>query len=300
MTAKTIAVVAMGDMGHAVARVLKEHGHEVITCLAERSDTSRRMAERAGARDVKDLVTLVTEADVFLSILPPAAALDLAQDAAVAMKSVGTALTYVDCNAVSPETVREIAGVIDDAGAPFIDAGIVGNAPGKATPRFYVSGPDTAAMEDLDGCGFLVKLCGSAPGEASAVKMCYAALTKGTFTLHTALLMAAKSLGVYETVLEEFQYSQCSTLSKMENSVPFIPADAGRWIGEMEEIATTFCEAGVTRSFHDGAASVLRVLAETPFADETRETMDHTRTLDAALTEYVKHLAAGQTDRGDG
>ena len=145
-----------------------------------------------------------------------------------------------------------------------------------------------------------MKLCGNAPGEAYAVKMCYAALTKGTFTLHTALLMAAKSLGVYETVLEEFQYSQCSTLSKMKNSVPFIPADAGRWIGEMEEIATTFREAGVTRGFHDGAASVLRVLAKTSFADETRETTDHTRTLDAALTEYVKHLAAGETNCEDG
>ena len=297
MTAKTIAIIAMGDMGHAVARVLKEHGYEIVTCLAKRSDTSRQMAERAGARDVKDMVCLVTEADIFLSILPPAAALDLAQDAAIAMKSVGTTLTYVDCNAVSPGTVREIAGVIDDAGALFIDAGIIGHAPGKAMPRFYVSGPDTAAMENLDGCGFIVKPCGSKPGEASAVKMVYAALTKGTFTLHTALLMAAKSLGVYETVLEEFQYSQSSTLSKMEDSVPFIPADAGRWIGEMEEIAATFRQAGVTGGFHDGAASVLRVLAESPFANETRETLDRSRTLDAALNEYLKHLAAGQTDR---
>ena len=296
MTAKTIAVVAMGDMGHAVARVLKEHRFDIITCLTERSDTSRQMAERAGARDVKDLSALVLEADIFLSILPPVAAIDLARNAAVAMKSVGTTLTYVDCNAVSPGTVREIASVIDAAGAPFIDAGIIGNAPGKATPRFYVSGPDTAAMERLDGCGFMVKLCGSMPGEASAVKMCYAALTKGTFTLHTALLMAAKSLGVYQTVLEEFQYSQSSTLSKMENYVPFIPADAGRWIGEMEEIAATFRAAGVTGDFHDGAASILRVLAETPFADETRETTDRSRTLDVALSEYVKYLSAGQTN----
>ena len=65
----------------------------------------------------------------------------------------------------------------------------------------------------------------------------------------------------------------------------------------MEEIAATFRQAGVTGGFHDGAASVLRVLAQSPFADETRETMDRSRTLDAALNEYLKHLAAGQTDR---
>ena len=297
MTAKTIAVIAMGDMGHAVARVLKEHGYEVITCLAGRSETSRQMAKRAGARDVKNLAALTTEADIFLSILPPVSALELAQDAAVAIKSAGSALTYVDCNAVSPGTAKRIADVMSSVGAPFIDAGIVGNAPGKATPRLYISGSDTTAMENLDGCGFDVKVCGSAPGDASAVKMCYAALTKGTFTLHTALLMAAKSLGVYKTVMEEFQYSQSAALSKMENIVPFIPADAGRWIGEMEEIAATFRAAGVTGKFHDGAASVLRVLAETPFADETRDTMDQSRTLDNALTEYVKYLATSQTDR---
>ena len=294
MTSKTIAVVAMGDMGHAVGRVLRDHGHDVITCLAGRSQTSREMAERAGARDVADLKTLAGEADMFLSILPPSSALDLARDVARAMQAAATTLTYVDCNAVSPATAQQIADAVGPAGAPFIDAGIVGAAPGKATPRFHVSGPDTSAMEDLDGCGIIVKPCGHAPGDASAVKMCYAALTKGTFTLHTALLMAAKSLGVYDTVLEELAHSQSATLAKMEGRVPFIPADAGRWIGEMEEIAATFRDAGVTGGFHDGAASVLRVLAETPFADETRETLDRSRGLDDAVTEYVKHLAAGK------
>ena len=148
-------------------------------------------------------------------------------------------------------------------------------------------------MQGLHGCGFTVIHCGETPGQASATKMCYAALTKGTFTLHTALLMAANSLGVYETVIEEFRFSQASVLQAMENRVPFIPADSERWIGEMEEIANTFRKAGVTGSFHDGAAAVLEVLAKTPFAQETRESLDHTRTLNQAIGEYVKHI---QTD----
>ena len=138
-------------------------------------------------------------------------------------------------------------------------------------------------MQGLHGCGFTVIHCGETPGQASATKMCYAALTKGTFTLHTALLMAANSLGVYETVIEEFRFSQASVLQAMEKRVPFIPADSERWIGEMEEIANTFRKAGVTGSFHDGAAAVLEVLAKTPFAQETRESLDHTRTLNQAI-----------------
>ena len=293
MDNKTIAVISMGDMGHAVGRSLRESGHEVITCLAGRSAKTLEMAERAGVRDVESLNNLVDEAEILLSILPPSSALQLAQDTMKARKENGRQLIYVDCNAISPATAQEIATIIDSAGAKFIDSGIIGFAPGKDTPRFYVSGEDTSAMQGLHGCGFTVIHCGETPGQASATKMCYAALTKGTFTLHTALLMAANSLGVYETVIEEFRFSQASVLQAMENRVPFISADSKRWIGEMEEIANTFRKAGVTGSFHDGAAAVLEVLAKTPFAQETRESLDHTRTLDQAIGEYVKHI---QTD----
>ncbi len=294
MTKMTIAVVAPGDMGHGVGRALREQGHDVITCLAGRSERSRKLAEAGGLRDVGDMETLVGDADLFLSILPPASALDLARDIAAAMTAAGSFPTYVDCNAISPATAKQVAAVIEGAGAPFIDCGIVGPAPGKGTPRFYVSGPDIGAMEALDGCGFQVKSAGTEVGQASAVKMCYAALTKGTFSLHTAVLMAAKSTGAYDTLMEEFAHSQAGTLAKMEGRVPFIPADAGRWIGEMEEIAQTFRDAGVSGGFHDGAAWVMRVLADTPFAAETRETLDRSRGLDASIAEYLNHRDAGE------
>ncbi len=290
MDNKTIAVISMGDMGHAVGHCLIESGHEVITCLAGRSAKTAEMAERAGVRNVANLDDLVDEAEILLSILPPSSALQLARDTMKARKRSSRQFVYVDCNAISPATAKEIASIIETAGATFIDSGIIGFAPGKDTPRFYVSGKDTSAMQELHGCGFTVINCGEAPGQASATKMCYAALTKGTFTLHTALLMAANALGVYDTLIEEFRFSQASALQAMESRVPFIPADSKRWIGEMEEIADTFREAGITGSFHDGAADVLEVLAKTPFARETRDSLDHTRTLDEAIGEYVKHI----------
>jgi len=290
MTKMTIAIVAPGDMGHAVGRALREHGHDAITCLAGRSERSRKLAEAGGLRDVADMQALVTEADLFLSILPPASALGLAREVAAAMTESGNRLTYVDCNAISPETAKQVAAVIEATGAPFIDAGIIGLAPGKGKPRFYVSGPDTSLMEALDGCGFEIKPSGPEAGQASAIKMCYAALTKGTWTLHTALLMAARSLGVYDTLIAEFEHSQSADLARMEVRIPFIPADSGRWVGEMEEIAATFREAGVTGGFHDGAAEVFRVLSRTPFAEETRESLDRNRGLEESVAVFVEHL----------
>ncbi len=298
MTPQTIAVLMPGDMGHAVGRSLREHGHEVITCLDGRGNHTRELAELAGLKDVGSLRAAVEQADLILSILPPAAAVEQAQAVAREMKSTGCIPVFVDCNAISPETASKAARIIEEAGAPFIDAGIIGLAPGKgAGPRFYVSGNDTAPMRSLDGKGFSVIATGQSVGEASALKMVYAGLTKGTWTLHTAVLLAAQKLGVLDTLLEEFEGSQAASLAAMRTRVPFLPADSGRWVGEMEEIAATFSQAGVTSGFHDGAAEIFRLLTRTPFAVETRQTMDRSRTLEEALRVFEHYSNESQPNQ---
>ncbi len=287
----TIAVLMPGDMGHATGAVLNRHGHDVITCLEGRSDQTKDLAASAGFRDVGSLDAVVGEAALILSILPPAEALGQATVVAQAMDRTGAKPVYVDCNAVSPMTTRDIATVIEAAGAPYIDAGIIGAAPGHGSgPRFYVSGADTGPMQALDGKGFVVKAIGSEPGPASGLKMCYAGLTKGTFTLHTAVLLAAEAQGLTAELREEFEYSQGPTYAAMEARIPRIPADSGRWIGEMEEIAKTFTEHGVTPGFHEGAAAIFKILAQTPFASETRATLDTNRTLDETVREAARYL----------
>lgn len=290
MTATVVATVAIlmpGDMGHAVGRALGTHGHEVITCVTGRSDRTRALAGAAGLRDVADLEAVVAEADLVLSILPPAEALGLARRAAAAMSAAGARPCYVDCNAVAPATARDIGAVIAAAGAPFIDAGIVGVAPGKgAPPRFYVSGADTGPMAALDGKGIAVKAIGAEVGRASGLKMCYAGLTKGTWTLQTAVLMAAERMGLSAELKDEFLFSQAQAYAGMEAKLPRLPADSGRWIGEMEQIAVAFAAVGVTPAFHQGAAEIFTLLAGTPFAAESRETIDETRTLEESIKVY--------------
>lgn len=291
MAPQTIAILMPGDMGHGVGRALLEHGKEVITALDGRSERTKGLAAAAGLEDVGSITDVVRQADLILSILPPDFAIPQAEAVAAAMQSEGRTPVYVDCNAVSPNTAIKVGEIISAAGAPFIDCGIIGLAPGKpGGTRFYVSGADTSPMSALGGMGFDVTSIGDEPGRASALKMSYAGLTKGTWTLHTAVLMAARQLGVLPELLDEFRISQGAALQAMEGRVPKLPADSGRWIGEMEEIAATFADAGVTSGFHDGAAEIFRVLAQTPFAAETRETWDLSRTMEQSLEEYVKHL----------
>ena len=288
---QSVAILMPGDMGHGVGQALVAEGHDVLSPLANRSEHTKALAKRAGIKDAGDIASAVAAADIILSILPPDQAEPQARSVAQSMQDTGRKPVFVDCNAISPMTTGKVAAVIEQAGARMIDCGIIGLNPIKAPPtRFFVSGPNCDAILDLACQAIRVEQIGDGIGQASALKMVYAALTKGTWTLQTAVLMAAKQLDVLEPLLSEFAYSQSGPLKDMRTRTPFLPADAERWVPEMEEIASTFASAKVTPHFHKGAAEIFRVLAQSAFAGETRETLDKTRSLETALQDYVKRL----------
>ncbi len=291
MTIQCVAIISPGDMGHAVGRALGEHGRNVITCLAGRGEGSRQRAKAANMRDAGSLEAMVSQADLVLSIMPPESAAEAAAQVAAAMQATGKKPPYADCNAISPDTAHRVGKPLTDVGSLFIDAGIIGPAPGRGEPpRFYTSGPDVSPLMALHGQGIDVRPIGDAIGRASGMKMVYAALTKGTTTLHTAVLLAAASLGLSDELHGELKSSQQGAWAAMQKSVPFLPADSGRWIGEMEEIAATFAAAGVTPHYHQGAAAIHRLLVKTPYANETRATLDRSRTVEQAVATYRKFL----------
>ena len=294
MQVKTVAIMSPGDMGHAVGRTLAQGGLDVITCLQGRSERTRGLAGIANIRNVASFEELVVEADLILSILVPAEAESLASTIARALKRTGADTYYAECNAVSPRTTLAMNDVIGDAGGRYVDGSIIGGPPGRGKPpRFYVSGPHAPVMSELDGKGIDVRPLGEEVGRASGIKMCYAALTKGTFTLQMALLTAAEAMGLSGELRAEFSFSQTAAYGDMESRLPGLSSKASRWIGEMEEIAATFEGVGVTPHFHLGAAAMCRLLSETPFAAETAETIDRTRTLDETISELARLLPSG-------
>ena len=262
MAVKTVAILSPGEMGAAVGEVLRESGLEVITCLEGRGEQTRRRAGECGFGIVSDLEEMAGRADLVLSILVPAEAASVARSVARAIKASDARPTYADCNAVSPQTASSLEPLIIEAGGTFADAGIIGGPPRDGyAPRFYASGPGASTLAELDGRGIDVVHVGGGSGRASAIKMCYAAMTKGATALQTALLVAALRLGVYEELRDEFLTSQRPAFNRIEESVKRLPSVAYRWIGEMEEIAATFESVDVTPDFHRGAADVFRLVA---------------------------------------
>lgn len=257
------------------------------------------LAAAAGFADVSPLEEMVREADLIISILVPAEAVGVAGDVADAMRAAGVSRPFADCNAVSPRSAAEMASIIGAAGGDYIDGGIVGGSPARgAVPRIYTSGPRAGLMDELDGKGIAIRNLGPAIDRASGMKMCYASMTKGTNTLRVAMLTAAYSLGLYDELVEELEFSQGEALSAMASGIPGLPANSGRWIGEMEQIAETFEAAGVTPGFHEGAAEMFRLLAATPFADESPEDIDRSRTLKDTIEAAAELLTerAGAAD----
>jgi 3-hydroxyisobutyrate dehydrogenase-like beta-hydroxyacid dehydrogenase len=287
---QTVALLSPGDMGHSVGQVLVENGLRVITCLEARSERTRGLAAEAGIVDVPTYRDLVREADLLLSILVPAQAQNAAVNVAQALVETGSKLVYADCNAIAPQTVREIGAVIVEAGGTFVDASIVGGPPrAGSSPRMYASGPDTSAFEALSDYGLHVVVIGEEIGLASALKMCYAALTKGSSALYIELLTAARALGVDQALAREFTGSQSAMLQRMQR-LPGVSMKSRRWVGEMIEIDKTFEGVGLAPSMFAGAAEVYRLLGGTPLADRTPEDTEPLPSLEEMIAVLAEQL----------
>ena len=290
MVVKTVGVMSPGDMGSGVGGILVRSGLRVITSLKGRSEASSTRAAEQGIVDVGSLDDVVASSDLMLSILVPSEALAFAASAAESIVRTNSHVAFADCNAVSPATGVKIGKIITAAGGMFIDAGIIGGSPRTgAIPRFYASGEHAGILAELDGKGISVPVMRGAVGRASGLKMLYAALTKGTAALHASTLMAAKSLGLFDDLIHELEQSQSGTLTVM-GRVNSISAQAFRWIGEMEEIASTFEDAGVTPNIHAGAAETFQKISDSSIGRERVGTVDQDRTLEDTVAAMLVKL----------
>ena len=258
-----VAVLMPGEMGHAVGGVLQARGATVLTCLDGRSGQSRARAQAAGLQPVADMRTLLARAELVLSILPPSAALPLAENLASQLAGIDARPLLVDCNAVSPDTARRIGEVWQAADGRFVDAGIIGPPPKAdgSTPKIYVSGEARERVMALRDFGLDIRDAGPAIGDASAVKMCYASLTKGLQAIGTQLAVTAERLGVSELLWAELDDSQADLTAKLRRQIPAMLPKAYRWIGEMEEIAATQGSVGLSERLFLGAADLFRHVA---------------------------------------
>jgi 3-hydroxyisobutyrate dehydrogenase-like beta-hydroxyacid dehydrogenase len=239
--------------------------------LEGRSRQSVERAEAAGmiAASPRDFCA----SDIILSIVPPGNALGFAKDLAPMIAAQPKKPAYVDCNAVNPKTVEEIAAIVRGTGAGFVDAGIIGGPPkaGYPGPVFYLSGADADKVAVLDHHGLDCRILDGGIGAASALKMSYGGITKGLTALGAIMMLGASRAGMADALHRELAASQPELLAWFARQVPSMFPKAYRWVAEMEEVAG-FLEkdpAGVA-VFDNIARLYERVAAD--FADAKMET----------------------------
>lgn len=240
-------------MGAAVGACLAGAGHTVLWDPSGRgADTTRRAA--AAGLDAVSLDALVSGCDVILSVCPPHAA----RDVAGAVSGSGYAGVFVDANAVSPTTAREVAETVQRSGATYVDGGIIGMPPASSRhTRLYLAGGGAASVAKLfTGTPLDTCVLTASPYAASALKMSYAAWTKGS----QALLLTARALasaeGVDEDLLAEWDRSQPALRDLWTHASASAAAKGWRWAGEMEEIAASMAAHGLPEGFHRAATEV--------------------------------------------
>ena len=289
---KIIGILSPGNMGSAVGAHLKQSGYDVVTCLAGRSDYTKRKTDEAGIRDTETLNELVKQADLILSILDPGKAVLIAEQVAISMTETHTRTVFADCNATSPATAKQIQNLIEGVGGVFIDVGIIGGAPTRRDnfPNFFTSGGDAALLDELDGKGVKIRYLGSEIGHGSAIKICNGAYNKGAFALYTTVMLAAEYYGFADFLRERLPNSQAGNVERLEEAVIRLPTLAERYVGEMEQVAETFDSIGLTPNIHQGAAELFEFLSNSPLAAERRDEIDPDRTAADTLAQLVEQL----------
>ena len=277
MTDMRIGILHPGEMGASVAAAAREAGAKVSWASAGRSDVSHRRAVESGLEDKTNLAELTSSSDMIIAVCPPEAATAMAETVAGLLGHLRGCQRNID------RTAREVAAIVENAGAQFVDGGIIGPpAHREGTTRLYLSGAEASTVASaFQGSVLEAVVIDSRPGAASALKMCYAAWTKGSAALLTAVRTLALAEGVEAALLNEWSKSQQGLEARSAASARNNAFKAWRFAGEMREIAATFEASGLPNGFHTAAADIYQRLAPYKDCDSAPELAD---VIDTILT----------------
>jgi len=267
-----------GAMGVSLAATAQNSGCTAHWVSDGRSQDTHERASKINMTEVASMEELCEICAVIVCVCPPHAAADVAEQ----VRACSFQGVYADVNAISPQRVKGIGQCMADAGIEFVDGGIIGGPAWKTDSTWlYLSGGAAAQVAACFAKGPLeTEVIGDEIGRASAVKMCFAANTKGTAALLCAIVAAAEKMGVRDELEKQWSRHGSEFAQSTLERICRVTAKAWRFSGEMEEIASTFEAAGLPGGFHGAAADIYSRIARFKGANQTPPVED---VLDALL-----------------
>lgn len=257
-----------GAVGKAIADALAPFEQGCLSCLVGRGTRTRENAERANIRALGSMEEIVAEADLVISVVPPAAAHDVARRYAAALMCLSPrhdcerAPLFLDANSISPATAAAIDATIAEAGGRFVDGVFLGPAaPFNRLTTLMLSGTEAPAVARILSQAVAVRIAGARIGQASAVKMAMALLTKAQIALFAELASAAAKAACLDVTLDVIKQIYPGTMEFLERSLPTYPMHIDRRVDEMREAESWLDELGETGAMTRAATLVLERLS---------------------------------------
>jgi 3-hydroxyisobutyrate dehydrogenase-like beta-hydroxyacid dehydrogenase len=262
-----IGILHPGEMGVSIAASALNNGHQVYWVAEGRSDKTRARAQKHRLFQIDSLSDFTRTCEAIISVCPP----DAAEDVAKTVAQTEFRGLYLDANAISPQRAIKIGEVLKANDIRMVDGGIIGGPAWKPKETWlYLSGEHAEEIASCFSNGPLeTKIIGREIGRASALKMCYAAYSKGTTALLAAILATAESLGVRSELYQHWEMDEKGFSEQVDRRVKRVTAKAWRFEGEMKEIAATLHEAGQPNGFHQAAEAVYHRMAGFKDSSET-------------------------------
>ena len=258
-----IGLIGLGEMGSEIGRYLVMNDLEVISVYEGRSEISKQKALQYKIRDAGSIEQFCKISDLVISIIPPDKAIETANLYTSYKNKDGQ--IYCDLNAISTMTAKKIKLILDEKKIDYVDGAILGGPPNENySPRIYLSGKLSEKLNFLNGKGMELIVLKGSDFKASATKMVYASITKGSKALVAGALITAKKNNVYDELMDELKYSEEYFSLVAKNQLPSIKHKAYRWIGEMNEISLTYKESGLTGGFHSEAEKIYELIKNLP------------------------------------
>ncbi len=254
-----LGILHPGAMGISVAASAQNSGCEVYWVSEGRSPQTRERAQKYNLIDAGSVADLCRTCSIIISICPPHAAEEIAEQ----VLRQDFAGLYLDANAISPQRAQRINKRMSAAGVSFVDGGIIGGPAWEAGGTWlYLSGSAAGEVASFFSEGPLeTTIMDELVGKASALKMCYAAWTKGSTALLCSVLAAADGLDVWEMLAGQWERDWPGFAEQSANRTRRVTAKAWRFAGEMDEISATFSQVGLPGGFHAAAADIYARLA---------------------------------------
>jgi 3-hydroxyisobutyrate dehydrogenase-like beta-hydroxyacid dehydrogenase len=284
--------IGFGEAGQALASGLREAGIETMSAWDilfpdPAGAPLREAADRIGVRAAGSSADAVAGADIIVAAVTAASSLDAAR---TAKPRLAPEQIWLDINSVSPNRKRETAEYLDGA-VRYVDVAVMAPVhPARHRTPMLLAGPNAAAvlalLADLD---MRVASAGEKVGAAAAIKMVRSVMVKGLEALTLECFLAAARAGVEEHVVASLSESfpgfdwRQTVAYNLERMV----AHGTRRAHEMEEVAETLAELGVTPHMATATAAHQRHMGELGALPAVRDAMHDgsalLRAIDAAV-----------------